>query len=894
MAGPPDTQYGIMGSRLGFRLGYLPAWLRRIRETKGIIRLDDVPVRVRVGSVNIHDVINDTPNTATLTIDNDTPPTIGQRLTIKINANNPRLLFAGALQTVGLTYEGRPAATVYPCQAIDDTPGANRKLPYGAWSNVSATIVAQYLIANFAPGYSAAAVQANLPAVTVNFDSTEGMDGCLRQLAKLIGGYFYWEDRVLHLFTDGEPGDTPDPIDDAHPFLNDPPIAVHTDTSQVRTRVYGKGYAEEVIGDVAAGDSIVPISNAVMFNPAGGKAVTETQRLAYTGTTPGGGGTVVGPGVGPAAAPAAAVVTGAGITPGTHDYAVSFATAAGESLLSPRVSLNVGILPPPALPIAVATKPGGPGPDAGAHQYAVSFLTAAGETLPSPLTAYTQPTIAAAAGPVVNIVDNNDGNGYGAAPYMKPGDHLVICVTYTADPTERQAPFPADGETPYNPLSAGYILKQGPFGAQNIMNFAFNVPFSPDPNVKFIHIWFSINFTPFVYVLYLQAGHWNIANLPGQTYYHALFSIASPQPTTAQQAAFNPIIGGVNLSAIPIGPAGVTGRKIWRTAAGGTQLKFVGTLPDNTATTALDNNPDSALGANAPAVGTATAAQVQLSAIPTGAGTVTGRKVYRTAAGASQLKLLTTLADNVTTAYLDALADASLGANAPTGDTSGLKQPDGVALAGDPSIIVAGAGWALPGGGWAIIGNGQQAIRYTGITGNTLTGIPPTGPGAITATVSYNSTITGAAALLGVTGLLRALIKGAPINLWVQRDDLAAQAALAAADHSDGIIEHLITDERRGEASLRLLCDADLDQYSQPIRTVPYATRDTKTKSGKPITFNLASPAIQLTLTIQEVTITEFDIAPGLMPRFSATASSIRFSLDDILRRLGAFTDVTS
>src|SRR4029077_17335692 len=136
----------------------------------------------------------------------------------------------------------------------------------------------------------------------------------------------------------------------------------------------------------------------------------------------------------------------------------------------------------------------------------------------------------------------------------------------------------------------------------------------------------------------------------------------------------------------------------------------------------------------------------------------------------TQLKLLTTLADNITTAYLDALADASLGANAPTGDTSGLKQPDGVALAGDTSIIVAGAGWAVPGGGWAIIGNGQQAIRYTGITGNMLTGIPPTGPGAITATVSYNSTITGAAALLGVTGLLRALIKGAPINLWVQRD----------------------------------------------------------------------------------------------------------------------------
>jgi len=128
----------------------------------------------------------------------------------------------------------------------------------------------------------------------------------------------------------------------------------------------------------------------------------------------------------------------------------------------------------------------------------------------------------------------------------------------------------------------------------------------------------------------------------------------------------------------------------------------------------------------------------------------------------------------------------------------------------------------------------------------------------------------------------------------VQRDDLGAQAQLAAIDHSDGIIEHLITDERRGETSLTQLCDADLAQYAQPIQTVPYATRDPKTKSGKPITFNLASPAINATLTIQEVTITEINFAPRLNPRFTVTASSVRFSLEDILRRLGANLDVTS
>ena len=90
------------------------------------------------------------------------------------------------------------------------------------------------------------------------------------------------------------------------------------------------------------------------------------------------------------------------------------------------------------------------------------------------------------------------------------------------------------------------------------------------------------------------------------------------------------------------------------------------------------------------------------------------------------------------------------------------------------------------------------------------------------------------------------------------------------------------------------LCDADLAQFAQPIYTVPYATRDPKTKSGKPVAINLDTPAIHTTLTIQDVTITEINVYPRTNPRFAASASSVRFSLDDILRRLGAALDVTS
>lgn len=62
--------------------------------------------------------------------------------------------------------------------------------------------------------------------------------------------------------------------------------------------------------------------------------------------------------------------------------------------------------------------------------------------------------------------------------------------------------------------------------------------------------------------------------------------------------------------------------------------------------------------------------QVALSAIPLGGSLVTARKLYRTAAGGSTYLLLATLANNTATTYTDNIADASLGAQAPTTNTT--------------------------------------------------------------------------------------------------------------------------------------------------------------------------------------------------------------------------------
>ena len=67
------------------------------------------------------------------------------------------------------------------------------------------------------------------------------------------------------------------------------------------------------------------------------------------------------------------------------------------------------------------------------------------------------------------------------------------------------------------------------------------------------------------------------------------------------------------------------------------------------------------------------------------------------------------------TGVTDATADGSLGANAPTSDTSGLAfATGGLVLAGATQILTTSPAPFSSGGGWTLTG-----VRYTGISGNT-------------------------------------------------------------------------------------------------------------------------------------------------------------------------------
>lgn len=941
--------------------------------------------RPRFGSLTISDVLGPEPNTGSLTFD-DSRPTGGESIQIGLGSlDDADLLFGGEVQSIDQTYVGTAERnSIYPAALIDHTFRINRRRPFGTWTDTSATTIAKYLVATFASGFTSTHVQENLPAVSINFDGSLDFMSCMKALANAIsdtttvGKTKVDYARDVHLFLT-ETTESPDALTIAHPPLNNPaPIRFSVDHSQIRTRVYGKGHGETVPTDVLAGDTILPVSDAVMFSTTGGKAAAgtisegaQTQILTYTGVQLGGAGSLVGPGVTPSVAPVAVHAAGSALTSGVYQYAYTDVTASGESLPSP-----LGTLTPVAAPTTIG--------------------------IASELTASTFGGLAA-------------------------GGTYRWKYTFRKD---------ADGaETMPSPSSNSITLTTGHTGLVSLDG-------CQDPPSGWSRYWYR-------------------TTNGGSTWSHVPYGIASPYSSIEQAA--------------PADPAN----------------RFVDERPDADLTTAAPSTTGSISGA--------------ITGIAAGPSGTTSRKLYRSVVNGSQLKLVATIANNTTTTYADSIADASLGANVVTSDTSGLTQVTGQVNAGSTSLLTAGTG-PFPSSGWGML-SGNQIFRYTKIgaptdvtfdaassldfgatlswshtcatsavlfvfvrddaslvtgvtynasamtsittvtisgnvyrvfyhatpasgahtitiagpantsaaaasytnvdttsvvdasttkttTGaitttitsttdhcwalyavadrsgvnptagtnatsratpgagasmtlfdsagsidpagafsmtanasgacgaimvtfkpridpNRLGGIPVSGAGAITTTVLYGSQVLPAPALTGINasnGIPRATARGAAVHLWVQRDDLSAQAALGQSEldedgiTTDGIREYLISNGNVGEELLTAMCDADLAIFSRPIVSVTYYTRDTKSKTGRTVSIALAlgmfDPAVfdasvfdvlatwgeSGDFTIQSVDI-QCDV-PGQNPLYCVSASSVAFTLSDLLRRV--------
>ena len=354
---------------------------------------------------------------------------------------------------------------------------------------------------------------------------------------------------------------------------------------------------------------------------------------------------------------------------------------------------------------------------------------------------------------------------------------------------------------------------------------------------------------------------------------------------------------GVVITGLVNGPYGATGKKVWRTVSGGSQLKLLTTLA--TDDSYIDLLADAALGANAPVSATAIFGSITYTNIPAGqSGVVTSRKVYRSVIGGSDPLLLTTLADNSTHEYgPNSTADGSLGAAAPVTDTSGLSQPAGQVAAGSTSVPVAGGEW--PDSGWAITPTGA-VFRYTTRSASALTGVPPTGPGSLGAPLGYNTPISIAPQLTGISSgspgngsITNTIPKGAAVNLWVTVDDLIAQGEIAAlldpyneTNGAAGIIADVVSDERitRDEAIAR--ATALLNSQSDEFVTIQATSTDLNARASTDFTWDDgSSPTTLETLKVQDVEISWIDAEPPVAPFRNVTASSKRFTLEDLIRR---------
>ncbi len=934
------------------------------------------------GSLSITDTLNETPNTARLTT-HGFIPTVGQDVIVTLGSrNNLRREFGGRILSLDQRYVGTPANYQHDLNLIDFTWGLNKRKVRQRYTATTVAVIAADLVSTYASGYTVQ-IAADIGAAAIDeitFTETD-LTACLTQLTKRVGGDWYCDyHKVVKVFYRDASVTDPTILNAVHRTLT--VFAVTRDLSQVLTRVSVEGGGVTAAANVAVGETILPLDgDAGWYPPAGGTVVSGPQRITYTGVAPGGGGGLVGPGAAPTAMPTLTLASGAGIESGSHDYAVTFVTASGESKPSPIATIAVGALSAPASAPVAGAPTIGTGPNPGSHDYAVTFVTASGETPAGPsVTKATGLTAAPGTSPTPGTPTDGAGVDDGSHDYAvtfvtsigettpSPISGQVVTSSVAAPTTIGIATAGSFGSShlaPGGTYSWKYTFRRNADGAETLPSPATNAitanaagsssfvslsgcqaPPSgysrawyrttngggtwkkcDDPSVLFYgrevpsEGWFNdgsadvslgaaapatngaaVQHVP---ISGIPTGDANVTSRKlyrrsGGAGLKLVTTIANNTATTYTDTTANASLGAappatstaylqrIPLTAIPTGGALVTSRKIYRTAAGSAQLKLAATLADNTATAWTDTVTDAGLGANVPTANTATANQVAVSSIPIGAAAVTSRKLYRTAAAGSQLKLLATIADNTTTTYTDTTADAGLGANVPTADSSGLTQPSGNVPAQSTSLIVAGTGAFSAAGGWAVIGNGAQVIRYTGLSATALTGIPATGAGAIVATIGYNSTVTAAPQLTGIpasgAGAIRhPILKGDEVNLWVQVDDVAAQTALAALIGGDGIQEDTIQDRRlsatearaRGEAWLAIRRDVHL--------TLRYQTRDINTRAGRTQAVNLGPP-FNLTADFMIQTVTESAFAPALFPTFDVTASSVRFSFDDFLR----------
>jgi hypothetical protein len=243
--------------------------------------------------------------------------------------------------------------------------------------------------------------------------------------------------------------------------------------------------------------------------------------------------------------------------------------------------------------------------------------------------------------------------------------------------------------------------------------------------------------------------------------------------------------------------------------------------------------------------------------------------------------------------FIDNTLDGSLGTPAPITNTASYSAVTGVVqfIGGSSVVCDPQANFVSPG----IMTGGGCTFSYVS-SGNSLnvTGFMPGSTYPTPGTVLVSSP-----GLLGVSGMANGpLPSGISVSAFAQVNDLASQATLASilGDGDPGIRETWITDSSAtSQALLTARANAELTYFKNPIISFNYDTRDVNALPGRSVTVNIAG--LSGSFMIQKVRITQIGTlinGSQFAPLLSVECSSVKFTLQDLLRQLGGLIAVNN
>lgn len=792
----------------------------------------------RQPGIVIRDVLNNQPNSCTFSVDGQSnAPLVGEKIEIRDSFDSDRLLFAGTVQSVTQEYEEQTTQLVWRVNCIDFTWLLNKYRPSGVYKNTPANLIVVDLIERFAPGFTTDFVQTKLSKVTANFDGTQDFSTCLNQLAEAIGGGHWYVDynQAMHFFhvqPDLFLGNIPQPPGTVTPVGYPPggpqtPVTVSEGahfTSNTSFSIGFYAFRMTYVYDNGAESAMGPWSNII---PLQGSFTTNFSNVP------------IGPAV------------------GSHSVVArrmyyTYIGPVGINPLGRFVQINDNVT--------------------------TSFSVGLGVTEPSDSTLLTPISVTTPL-PFIPIKTNPTG---GTAPTAAQGTADIFWPQY---PPLYGIHSPMSFTPGYYAFKVSYIYRDGTESLPSASTDAVyldgihsaylsNIPIGPEINGVDV-------IGRKVYACYAGGGSTSTVTTGAKTLAQVVAELQAAVNNGTIHNAYGPAIGYADadsLASLGMVPSTYNGL--------GSIIGFAdldALMQGMTTTTTRPPTPkwDAASTSMWYLLydNTTTAADI-------GPGTGGGTKPV----GASEPGDEPSVWPNPDGPYLE---DYDLPADVTDDNPDLLKDPmftstidisqvrnrifvrgagtvtTEAAVAGATSVSVAETSLFSVGGGQAI--TGTQVFTYYGLTSKS-------GPGG----------------LLLQEGLRKDIDEGDTISLYHMAESIESQKALAKVEldkdglQTDGVHEYTIIDTSLTTPfQMYVRAQAELELFANPIVSIRYATRDSNTRSGAKVVVDMTNPPCKGEFLIQDVTIDQIhDESDQLFPRYTVSASSVKFDLSDLLLKI--------